>query len=53
MVSWKNYGTISLWWLIAKFNSCNDPFEFPDAGSVLKIPGDEIKEMILDNMKKK
>lgn len=50
-ISYKTYGTIDLWWLIAKFNNVKNPFIGLTPGSYIKIPGDEIKETILDSIK--
>lgn len=49
-ISYKNYGTIELWWLIAKFNNIKNPFTELVPGTYLKIPGDEIKEAVLDTI---
>lgn len=47
-ISYKFYNTVELWWLICKFNNIKDPFEFPEAGTVIKIPSEQIKDLILD-----
>ena len=50
-ISYKMYGTIELWWLIAKFNKVRNPFTELIPGSNIKIPGDEIKEAVLDSIR--
>ncbi len=36
-ISYKQYGTINLWWLICSFNSIINPITLPESGKVLKI----------------
>jgi hypothetical protein len=36
-ISYNEYRTIDLWWLIALVNKIYNPLEFPEAGSKLKI----------------
>ena len=50
-ISYKMYGTIELWWLIAKFNNVKNPFTELTAGSYIKIPGDEIKDIVLSRIR--
>lgn len=37
LVSYKNYKTISLWWLVCAINSIQDPTKLPEPGTLLKI----------------
>ena len=36
-ISYKQYGTINLWWLICAFNNIQDPTQLPSQGTYLKI----------------
>jgi len=36
-ISYKYYGTINLWWLIAMFNNVINPFEYLEPGLQIKI----------------
>ena len=47
IISYKFYKTIELWWLICKFNGIRNPIKELIPGKVIKIPNDEIKDMVL------
>jgi len=49
-ISYRFYDTIELWWLICKFNGVKNPFYELTAGTVLKIPNDEIKDIVLNTI---
>lgn len=49
-ISYLHYHTIELWWLICKFNDVKNPFEELEPGTVLKIPGEEIKNTVLNTI---
>lgn len=50
IISYKNYGTIKLWWIIASFNRIYNPLEFPSSDTKLKIPKPLVIRHILDNI---
>ena len=52
-ISYKNYGTIKLWWLIADFNRITNPIEFPSSVTKLKIPKPLVVRHILDEISNK
>ena len=47
-ISYRNFGTIKLWWLICKFNNIKNPFEEIVAGKIIKIPSKELMETIIN-----
>lgn len=47
-ISYRNFGTIKLWWLICKFNNIKNPFEEIEAGKFIKIPSKELMETIIN-----
>ena len=49
-ISYKVYGTIKLWWLIADFNKITNPIDFPSAETKLKIPKPIVVRHILDTI---
>jgi hypothetical protein len=49
-ISYRFYNTIELWWLICKFNNVKNPFKELEAGTILKIPNDEIKDIVLNTI---
>jgi hypothetical protein len=46
-ISYIYYGTISLWWLICKFNDIKNPFTEVLPGKIIKIPVKQIVDKIL------
>jgi len=51
LVSYKNYGTIDLWWIICKTNKWVDPIRSPKEGDVIKIIKKTYLEGILNSIK--
>jgi hypothetical protein len=51
-ISFQQYGTIELWWIICKFNDIIDPTSLPIEGTILKIPTREVINIIIDSIKK-
>lgn len=37
LISYKEYGTTRLWWIICKLNEINDPTQEPRVGSILRM----------------
>ena len=50
-ISYKIYNTIDLWWLICKFNDVKNPFEELTVGMILKVPVEELVDIILETIK--
>lgn len=48
LLSYKHYDTINLWWLICLFNGIQNPVNFPELGSVLRILRPEHVRTVLD-----
>ena len=46
-ISYKNYGTINLWWVICIANNILNPIDTLNSGVVLKIPNTSIVREIL------
>jgi hypothetical protein len=36
-ISYKQYNTIDLWWLVMEYNRINNPTIFPEVGTTLKL----------------
>ena len=49
-ISYKSYGTPSLWWMIAEFNEITNPFEALEEGESLKILSGDYLYSIFDNL---
>lgn len=47
LISYKNYNTVDLWWLVCKFNNIVNPFETPRVGELLKILNQNVADVIL------
>ena len=47
LLSYRNYGTTELWWLIAIFNNVVDPFETMQVGQILTIIQPEYLQEVL------
>jgi hypothetical protein len=46
-ISYKNYGTPNLWWIILSVNNILDPTQIPEPGTNINILGtDYVKEVI-------
>lgn len=50
LISYKQYKTISLWWLICAFNDIQNPTKLPEPGTQIKILGVELVNNILNNI---
>jgi hypothetical protein len=50
MISFNEYETMDLWWLICIINKVNNPISFPDVGSELKIIRKEFLRYIFDEI---
>ena len=46
-ISYKNYGTMNLWWLIALSNNIMNPLTPLNSGDILKVPKKEVVQEIL------
>lgn len=53
MISFNEYQTMDLWWLICLTNKINNPLELADIGQNLKIIRQEFVKFILDEIKLK
>jgi len=53
LISFSEYGKISLWWIILKINDIQDPFNDLEAGQTLVIPNKlDIEEYQMQNRRK-
>jgi hypothetical protein len=50
-ISFKNYGTMDLWWLICSANNIQNPIVFPKAGTELKVLIPSVVSAILTSIK--
>ena len=50
MISFNEYETMDLWWLICIVNKINNPIEFADVGSSLKIIRKQFLKYIFDEI---
>ena len=48
LISFKNYGTTRLWWLVLKMNEIVDPTQDPEIGSSLKLLNENLVNSLLD-----
>lgn len=44
------YKDVDLWWFICKFNNIMDPMTFPEAGTVIKIPTVDLKNLMMEGL---
>lgn len=51
VISYRHYGRIDLWWLIASINQITDTFTPLPAGTKLMIPTGPVVRMIIDEIK--
>ena len=51
-VSFLEYGTISLWWLVCLANNIKDPTKLPEPGTVLKVIKKSFVPKILKHLKR-
>jgi hypothetical protein len=49
-ISYKNYNTPNLWWVITKTNNIINPVEQPEPGTVLKILKQQLVTLILNEI---
>jgi hypothetical protein len=47
-ISHKFYATGDLWWVICVVNNINNPFNYPEPGTKLKIPTPETVQQLLN-----
>ena len=47
LISYKNYGTIRLWWLVLKMNNIIDPTQDPEVGTVLRLLNENLVNTLL------
>ena len=38
LISYKYYQTVDYWWVITQANNVYDPFDSPEAGTIIRIP---------------
>jgi hypothetical protein len=50
-MSYKEYGTMFLWWLICAANKIQNPIVMPTSGTILKVIKPQYVRLILDNIK--
>jgi hypothetical protein len=50
-ISYNEYRTMNLWWLIMVINKIYNPLEFPKAGSKLKILTAEYVKIVINKLK--
>jgi hypothetical protein len=49
ITSYRNYGTVSFWWIILAFNGIQDPFFETTVGRVVEIPSwNDIYDFVKD-----
>lgn len=51
IVSYKEYGTILLWWLICATNKIQNPTSLPPAGTIIKVIKPQYVRTVLDQIK--
>lgn len=49
-VSYMFYSDHKLWWIICRINGITNPFEFPEAGSVIAIPSQGLIDTVLNKI---
>lgn len=50
VISYNEYRTISLWWIICVVNKIDNPVELPAQGSTLKIPYPKFVKILLNTI---
>lgn len=50
LISYKEYGTINLWWLICSINNIKNPVKLPEVGSIIKIIKPKYVKQLLQNI---
>lgn len=49
-IAYKFYGTVRLWWLVAKMNNINDATKLPTLGTVIRVLNPEFLNTVLNGM---
>jgi hypothetical protein len=49
-ISYKNYNTIDLWWLVCEYNQIKNPVIMPEAGTKIKILKAEYVSFVLSEI---
>lgn len=52
-ISYKNYNTTKLWWLVLLANEIDNPTVFPKPGTVLLIPNETVTKTVLAQIKRR
>ena len=52
LISYRNYGTTRLWWVICKLNKITNPSVSPEVGQIVKILNKDYVRSILEKIKK-
>jgi len=50
-IAYDYYGDTRLWWLVCKFNNIIDPSDFPEPGTILKLPTLELVKAIVNDIR--
>lgn len=50
LISYKNYGTINLWWIITLANNITNPLSELKSGDILKIPKSNVVREVLNQI---
>lgn len=50
-ISYNEYRTMNLWWLIVLVNKIENPLEFPEPGTKLKILNPEYVKIVINKLK--
>lgn len=51
-ISYKKYNTTDLWWLVCEYNNIQNPLDFPDPGTELKILKSEYVSYVIAEIRK-
>ena len=51
IISYENYNTIDLWWLICLINGIINPIQFPETGTELKVLKPEYVRLVIDKIR--
>lgn len=52
IISYREYGTILLWWLVCATNKIQNPTALPTPGTILKLIKPKYVRVVLDEIKK-
>lgn len=50
-ISYDNYATHTLWWLICSYNNIMDPTTFPEPGTIIKLPTNSVVDLVLKQIR--